>query len=206
MPSHIETYDGSEDPKDHLKIFQAAAKTKRWAMPTWCHMFNSTLTGNAWRKCIKDPVEIHNIKQRNGESTEEFVWRYKLECRDVKGAPECMKIFGFMHEITNPELSKRLHEKILKLMDEMMSANRRNAEGWKALTFDQGIKAKPQKRPGKDSKKIGNLRERQTAGNINGATMAKDSKAKDYSNFLLGISNFFPNSKGRRWDGMSHDH
>ncbi|GJV08375.1 hypothetical protein Tco_1346031 [Tanacetum coccineum] len=26
MPSHIKTYDGSEDPKDHLKIFQAAAK------------------------------------------------------------------------------------------------------------------------------------------------------------------------------------
>ncbi|GJX79071.1 hypothetical protein Tco_0327220 [Tanacetum coccineum] len=47
MPSYIKTYDGSEDPEDHLKIFQAAAKTKCWAMPTWCHMFNSILTGNA---------------------------------------------------------------------------------------------------------------------------------------------------------------
>ncbi|GKD71936.1 reverse transcriptase domain-containing protein, partial [Tanacetum coccineum] len=47
MPSHVKTYDGTEDPEDHLKIFQAAAKTERWAMPTWCHMFNSTLTGNA---------------------------------------------------------------------------------------------------------------------------------------------------------------
>ncbi|GKC19209.1 reverse transcriptase domain-containing protein [Tanacetum coccineum] len=47
MPSHIKTYDGSEDLEDHLKIFQTAAKTERWAMPTWCHMFNSTLTGNA---------------------------------------------------------------------------------------------------------------------------------------------------------------
>ncbi|GJV93833.1 reverse transcriptase domain-containing protein [Tanacetum coccineum] len=73
-----------------LKIFQTTAKTERWAMPTWCHMFNSTLTGNArvWfddlsqesidsfddlrkaflenylqqKKCIKDPVKIHNIK------------------------------------------------------------------------------------------------------------------------------------------------
>nr|GEV80736.1 hypothetical protein [Tanacetum cinerariifolium] len=94
MPSHIKTYDGSEDIKHHLKIFQATAKTKHWAMPTWCHMFNSTLTRNArvWfddlpkesidsyddlgkaflenylqqKKCIKDPIEIHNIKQRNG--------------------------------------------------------------------------------------------------------------------------------------------
>ncbi|GJX39228.1 reverse transcriptase domain-containing protein [Tanacetum coccineum] len=117
-------------------------------MPTWCHMFNYTLTGNArvWfddlpkesidsyddlkksflenylqlKKCIKDSVKIHNIRQRDGESTEEFVRRYKLECRDVKGAPECMKISGFMHGITNPELIKRLHDKIPKSVDEMM--------------------------------------------------------------------------------------
>ncbi|GJZ43246.1 reverse transcriptase domain-containing protein [Tanacetum coccineum] len=71
-------------------------------------------------KCIKDPVEIHNIKQTGGESTEEFVRRYKLKCKDVKGAPECMKISGFMHGITNPELIKRLHDKIPKSVDEMM--------------------------------------------------------------------------------------
>ncbi|GJW70021.1 hypothetical protein Tco_0126938 [Tanacetum coccineum] len=47
MPSHVKTYDGSGDPKDHIKLFQSAAKTERWAMPTWCHMFNSTLIGNA---------------------------------------------------------------------------------------------------------------------------------------------------------------
>ncbi|GKA07304.1 reverse transcriptase domain-containing protein [Tanacetum coccineum] len=116
MPSHIKTYDGSEDPEDHLKKFQSAAKTERWKMPTWHYMINSTLTGNArvWfddlpketfdsyddlkkaflenylqhKKCIKNPVEIHNIRQRDGESTEEFVRRYKLECRDVKGASE----------------------------------------------------------------------------------------------------------------------
>ncbi|GKB68139.1 hypothetical protein Tco_1061140, partial [Tanacetum coccineum] len=29
MLSHIKTYDGSEDPEDHLKIFQSAAKTER---------------------------------------------------------------------------------------------------------------------------------------------------------------------------------
>ncbi|GJU87622.1 reverse transcriptase domain-containing protein [Tanacetum coccineum] len=125
MPNHIKTYDGSKDPEDHLKIFQAAAKTERWAMPTWCHMFNSTLTGNArvWfddllpesidsyddlkkaflenylqqKKCIKDPIEIHNIKQRERESTEDFVKRYKLESRDVKGDPEYMRISGFVH-------------------------------------------------------------------------------------------------------------
>nr|GEX24790.1 reverse transcriptase domain-containing protein [Tanacetum cinerariifolium] len=100
---HIKKNDGSEDLEDHLKIFQTAAKTERWVMPTWCHMFNSTLTGNArvWfddllaesidsyddlkkaflenylqhKKCIKDPIEIYNIKQRDGESTKDFVKR-----------------------------------------------------------------------------------------------------------------------------------
>ncbi|GJY18429.1 hypothetical protein Tco_0389920 [Tanacetum coccineum] len=108
-----------EDPEDHLKILQAAAKVERWTMPTWCHMFNSTLTGST-RKCIKEPAEIHRIKQREGESTEDFVQRFKTKSRHVKGAPKCMRISGFMHGITNPELIKRLHDNILKSIDEMM--------------------------------------------------------------------------------------
>ncbi|GJY03244.1 reverse transcriptase domain-containing protein [Tanacetum coccineum] len=148
MPSHVKTYDGSEDPEDHLKIFQAAAKVERWTMPTWCHMFNSTLTGSArvWfddlppesvdsyddlkeaflanflqqKKCIKDPVEIHHIKQREGESMEDFVRRFKIKSMDVKGASEVMRISGFMHGITNPKLIKCLHDKIPRSVDEMM--------------------------------------------------------------------------------------
>ncbi|GJU43208.1 reverse transcriptase domain-containing protein [Tanacetum coccineum] len=147
MPSHVKTYDGSGDPEDHLKLFQSAAKTEGWAMPTWCHMFNSTLTGNArvWfdklpkesidsyedlrtafrenylqqTKHIKDPVEIHHIKQRDGESTEDFMERYKVEVLDVEGAPECMRISGFMHGITHPGLIKRLYERIPRSVDEM---------------------------------------------------------------------------------------
>ncbi|GJX22672.1 reverse transcriptase domain-containing protein [Tanacetum coccineum] len=147
MPNHVKTYDGSGDPEDHLKLFQSAAKTEGWAMPTWCHMFNSTFTGNArvWfdklpkesvdsyedlrtafrenylqqTKHIKDPVEIHHIKQRDGESTEDFMERYKSEVLDVEGAPECMRISGFMHGITHPGLIKRLYERIPRSMDEM---------------------------------------------------------------------------------------
>ncbi|GJS16791.1 reverse transcriptase domain-containing protein [Tanacetum coccineum] len=125
----------------------SAARTEGWAMPTWCHMFNSTLTGNArvWfdklpkesidsyedlrtafrenylqqTKHIKDPVEIHHIKQKDGESTEDFMERYKAEVLDVEGAPECMRISGFMHGITHPGLIKRLYERIPRSVDEM---------------------------------------------------------------------------------------
>ncbi|GJY18875.1 reverse transcriptase domain-containing protein [Tanacetum coccineum] len=101
-------------------------------MPTWCHMFNSTLTGSArvWfddlppesidnyddlknaflanfiqqKRCNKDPVEIHHITQREGESMKDFVQRFKAESGHVKGASECMRISEFMQGITNPEL------------------------------------------------------------------------------------------------------
>ncbi|GKA67682.1 reverse transcriptase domain-containing protein, partial [Tanacetum coccineum] len=123
------------------------AKVERWEMPAWCHMFNSTLTRNArvWfddllsesidsyddlkeaflanylqqKKCIKDLVEIHHIKQREGDSTEDFVQKFKIKSRDVKGAPEVMRISGFMQGIINPELIKCLHDKIPKSVDEI---------------------------------------------------------------------------------------
>ncbi|GJU46507.1 reverse transcriptase domain-containing protein [Tanacetum coccineum] len=72
------------------------------------------------KKCIKDLVEIHHIKQREGEFIEDFVQRFKTKSRHVKGALKCMRISGFKHGITNPELIKRLHDKILKSVDEMM--------------------------------------------------------------------------------------
>ncbi|GKG02750.1 hypothetical protein Tco_0310386 [Tanacetum coccineum] len=54
-----------------------------------------------------------------GESTKDFAWRFKIESRDVKGALEVMRISGFMHGITNPELIKRLPDKIPKSVDEI---------------------------------------------------------------------------------------
>ncbi|GJU76142.1 reverse transcriptase domain-containing protein [Tanacetum coccineum] len=149
MPNNVKTYDGTGDPEDHLKVFQASAQVERWAMPTWCHMFNSTLIGAArvWfdelppksidsykdlkpaflayfmqqKKHVKDPVEIHNIKQRDGETIEEFMERFKVEIGRIKGASECMKISGYMHGVNNPELTKRLNERVPKTLEEMMT-------------------------------------------------------------------------------------
>nr|GEY24832.1 reverse transcriptase domain-containing protein [Tanacetum cinerariifolium] len=150
MPNNVKTYDGTGDPGDHVKIFQAATQVERWAMPTWCHMFNSTLTRTArlWfdelppksidgytylkatflayfmqrKKYVKDPVEIHNIKQNDGETIEEFMERFKIETGRMKGAPECMRIYGFMHGVNNLELIKRLDERVPKTLEEMMTA------------------------------------------------------------------------------------
>nr|GEX60825.1 hypothetical protein [Tanacetum cinerariifolium] len=152
MPNNMKTYNGTGDLKDHLKIFQAAAQVERWAMPTWCHMFNSTLIGAArvlfdelppesidgykglkaaflayfmqQKKYVKDLVEIHNIKQRDEETIEEFIERFKFETRRMEGAPECMRISGFMHGVNNSELTKRLNERVPTTMEEMMTATK----------------------------------------------------------------------------------
>ncbi|GJX44716.1 reverse transcriptase domain-containing protein [Tanacetum coccineum] len=149
MPNNVKTYDETGDPEDHVKKFQAAAQVERWAMPTWCHMFNSTLIGTArvWfdelppesideykdlktaflayfmqqKKYVKDLVEIHNIKQRDGETLEDFMERFKVETGRMKGSPECMRISGFMHGVNNPELIKRLNEHVPKTIEEMMT-------------------------------------------------------------------------------------
>ncbi|GKB42563.1 reverse transcriptase domain-containing protein [Tanacetum coccineum] len=73
------------------------------------------------KKHVKDLVEIHNIKQRDGETIEEFIERFKVETGRMKGAPKCMKISGFMHGVNNPELTKRLNERVLKTLEEMMT-------------------------------------------------------------------------------------
>ncbi|GJX26959.1 reverse transcriptase domain-containing protein [Tanacetum coccineum] len=136
--------------EDDLAIPWICEEVECWPMPTWCHMFNSTLIGAArvWfdelppesidgykdlkaaflayfmqqKKYVKDPVKIHNIKQRDGETIEEFMERFKVETGHMKGAPECMRISEFMHGVNNPELTKRLNEHVPKTMEEMMIA------------------------------------------------------------------------------------
>nr|GEX19112.1 reverse transcriptase domain-containing protein [Tanacetum cinerariifolium] len=104
MPNNVKTYDGIGDLEDHVKFFQVVAQVERWAMPTWCHMFNSTLIGTA----------------RDGETIEDFMKRFKVETGRMKGAPDCMRIFRFMHWVNNLELTKRLNEHVLKTVKEMM--------------------------------------------------------------------------------------
>nr|GEZ58070.1 reverse transcriptase domain-containing protein [Tanacetum cinerariifolium] len=157
MPANIKTYDGTGDLDDHLKIFKSAATIENWPQPVWCHMLNSTLVGNArnWfsklprrsidgfedlrrafrlnftqrKKCAKNPVELARVKQRQGESTSAYVERYKDECIHVKAYPEILKISGFMNGINNPELIKRLNDRVPQTFDELMKRTRSFIQG-----------------------------------------------------------------------------
>nr|GEV48141.1 hypothetical protein [Tanacetum cinerariifolium] len=132
MPSHIKTYDGNSYD-DLKKAFLESYLPQK--------------------KYIKDPIELHNIKQRDGASTEDFVRRYKLESSDIKGVPECMKISRFVHGITNPELIKRLHDKIPKTVDKMIRVTTSFLRGEVAASNHERKKTFPPWKQHKSSQK-----------------------------------------------------
>nr|GEV08219.1 reverse transcriptase domain-containing protein [Tanacetum cinerariifolium] len=100
-------------------------------------------------KYIKDPVEIHNIKQMDGETIEDFIKRFKVETGRMKGAPVCMRISIFMHGVNNPELIKRLNEHVPKTMEEMMTTIIAFIRGEIVVAFKKKVHTswKPQDQP-----------------------------------------------------------
>ncbi|GJX10792.1 reverse transcriptase domain-containing protein [Tanacetum coccineum] len=81
MPSHVKKYDGSGVPEDHLKVwFDKLPKESIESYKDLRAAFRENYLQQT--KHIKDPVEIHHIKQRDGESMEDFMERYKAEVLD----------------------------------------------------------------------------------------------------------------------------
>ncbi|GKD25998.1 hypothetical protein Tco_1232212 [Tanacetum coccineum] len=139
MPNNVKTYDESDDLEDHLKIFQAAAKVERSVMPTWCYMFNSTLTGSA--RVWFDDLPLESIDSY--DDLKKGIPSKLPSTKEVYQGSECMRISGFMHGITNPELIKRLHDNISKSVDEMMKVTTTFLRGEVAASNQARKKALP---------------------------------------------------------------
>ncbi|GJS90260.1 hypothetical protein Tco_0772896 [Tanacetum coccineum] len=97
------------------------------------------------KKCIRDPIVLSSTSSKESGKVHRrlFIQRYKSESGNVKGAPECMRISGFVHGITNPELIKIFHEKIPKTVDEMMQVATSFLQGQEAAS-NQERKRVPQ--------------------------------------------------------------
>ncbi|GKC41929.1 hypothetical protein Tco_1059651 [Tanacetum coccineum] len=115
LPKNIRVYEGNKDLEDHLGIFSVAAEQEEWPMSIWCKMFRQTLE----KRYAKDPTEIHGIKRRQNEGLQAFMDRFKSESSHIKGVPPVLRISAFMHSHGNPELAKKLNDKIPKTVDEM---------------------------------------------------------------------------------------
>nr|GEV44998.1 hypothetical protein [Tanacetum cinerariifolium] len=80
--------------------------------------------------------KVHNEKVQQ-EKLKEVKARLNF-----KGAPECMRISGFMHGITNPELIKRMHDNIPKSVVETMRVTTTSLRG-EVAAFNQARKKTP---------------------------------------------------------------
>nr|GEX08487.1 reverse transcriptase domain-containing protein [Tanacetum cinerariifolium] len=83
---------------------------------------SSCLEGSGAGLILTSPErEEFTYALREGEPTEAFMERFKVESTHVSGASKCTRISRFMHGITNPDLIKKINDNILKSVDEMMS-------------------------------------------------------------------------------------
>ncbi|GJT76349.1 hypothetical protein Tco_1043074 [Tanacetum coccineum] len=136
MPANVKTYDGTGDPDDHLKIFESAATIENWPQPVWCHMFNSTLeeTRRNWfsklpRRSIDGFEELRRAFRLN------FTQRKKCDPRNtpvsLPGSKNSAKGVHkrFMNGINNPELIKRLNDRVPQTFDELMKRTRSFIQG-----------------------------------------------------------------------------
>ncbi|GJS75688.1 reverse transcriptase domain-containing protein [Tanacetum coccineum] len=116
MPSHIGSYDGKGYPNNFLHLFEGAMRMQKWLMPVACHMFTYTLKDSVriwWnsqkagsildyedlkanfrshfsqqKKFTKTHLVVHNIKQRENESTRAFITRYTDDTLQILGLHE----------------------------------------------------------------------------------------------------------------------
>ncbi|GJX19324.1 reverse transcriptase domain-containing protein [Tanacetum coccineum] len=136
MPSHIGSYDGKGDPDNFLHLFEGAIRMQKWLMPVACHMFTYTLKDSAriwWnsqkagsildyedlkakfrshfsqqKKFTKTHLAVHNIKQRENESTRAFITRYTDDTLQILGLHEDQRISGFIHGLRTRSLVEHL--------------------------------------------------------------------------------------------------
>ncbi|GKC13016.1 reverse transcriptase domain-containing protein [Tanacetum coccineum] len=141
MPSYIGSYDGKGDPDNFLHLFEGAIRMQKWLMPVACHMFTYTLKDSTriwWnsqkagsildyedlkakfrshfsqlKKFTKTNLAVHNIKQRENESTQAFIThnikhrenestrafitRYTDDTLQILGLHEDQQISSFIH-------------------------------------------------------------------------------------------------------------
>ncbi|GJY96864.1 reverse transcriptase domain-containing protein [Tanacetum coccineum] len=136
MPSHIGSYDGKGDPDNFLHLFEGAIRMQKWLMSVACHMFAYTLKDSAriwWnsqktgsildyedlkakfrshfskqKKFTKTHLVVHNIKQKENESTRAFITRYTNDTLQILGLHEDQQISGFIHGLRTRSLVEHL--------------------------------------------------------------------------------------------------
>ncbi|GKE25929.1 hypothetical protein Tco_1441313 [Tanacetum coccineum] len=87
MPSHVGSYDGKGDPENYLHLFEGAIcmRNRQYLKEKfWSHFSQQ-------KKFMKTHFAVHNIEQRDVESTRAFVTRYKDDTLQILDLPTTYK-------------------------------------------------------------------------------------------------------------------
>ncbi|GJT79646.1 reverse transcriptase domain-containing protein [Tanacetum coccineum] len=139
MPSHIGSYDGKGDPDNFLHLFKGAIRMQKWLMLVACHMFTYTLKDSAricqQKKFTKTHLAVHNINQREGESTRAFITRYTDDTLQILGLHEEQHISRFVHRLRTRNLVEHLSTDLSSTYKGLMKKPTRGSkqEKWRPM-------------------------------------------------------------------------
>nr|GEV11106.1 hypothetical protein [Tanacetum cinerariifolium] len=91
MPYHVGSNDGKGDPDNYLHLFEGSIVNYEDLKAKFWSYFSQQ------KKFTKTHLTVHNIKQRDGESTSAFVTRYADDTLHILVLHEEQRIFGFIH-------------------------------------------------------------------------------------------------------------
>ncbi|XP_025692616.1 uncharacterized protein [Arachis hypogaea] len=142
-------YDGTKDPQEHLRAFEAKMNLEGSTDAVRCRVFPVTLAGpaikwfnalpngsittfhNILRKFMaqfttriteaKHPISLLGVTQRQDESTREYLDRFNDECLTVDGLMDSVASLCLTNGLMNEDFRKHLTTKPIWTMHEIQS-------------------------------------------------------------------------------------
>ncbi|GKV47282.1 hypothetical protein SLEP1_g54195 [Rubroshorea leprosula] len=95
---HLETYDGSGNPDEHLHTYQAILRIQNANDAMMCKVFPATLKSTARRWEIKHTAtELMQVHQKEGESLRDYMQRFNKATLDIDNVPDTICLSALLH-------------------------------------------------------------------------------------------------------------
>ncbi|GKV48231.1 hypothetical protein SLEP1_g55056 [Rubroshorea leprosula] len=146
---HLETYDGSGDPDEHLHTYQAIMRIQDANDAMMCKVFPKTLKSIARRWEIKHTAtELMQVHQKEGESLRDYMQRFNKATLDIDNVPDTICLSTLLHGLKRGRFLDNLLENPPKSWNEV---NDRSAS---FILFEdfQSSKRRADDRQGKEPK------------------------------------------------------
>ncbi|GKV11533.1 hypothetical protein SLEP1_g22782 [Rubroshorea leprosula] len=96
---HLETYDGFDDPDEHLHAYQAIMKIQNITDAMMCKVFPATLKSIARRWEIKrTAIELMQVHQREGDSLRDYMQWFNKATLDIDNVPDTICLSTLLHD------------------------------------------------------------------------------------------------------------